>query len=298
MAREPSAPTVQLESVPAALTSSSRPARSKSIANGTPPTVVTTGVADGRPEWPRFHTSTVWCVFVVTRTCRPSGVMATCAGEVEEVRQRRVGEPEAARRAGEGDETGVGDAEAADRAVEARVEDVRDVALDGHGDRQRAARADYLQPGQVPAVHGEDADAVAARVHGVEQAVLAVEGEPGLGRQRVDDGAVEASAQTAGRERGTPDEGAVAGAREGDDAVAGGSSSRTKTAWPPPPPSSAEARAVVAGAAAAVVATASGRPVTRPSAAARARVRRIGDEVVDMADLQAWAVRRTGRGHS
>ncbi len=50
------------------------------------------------------------------------------------------------------------------------VEDVDEVAVDGHADREGAAGADDLAEGEVVAAHREDGHGVAAGVHGVEEA--------------------------------------------------------------------------------------------------------------------------------
>ena len=70
--------------------------------------------------------------------------------------------------------------------------------MDRHADRERAARAQHLAEREPVTADGEDRDRVAARVHGVEQAVPRVGSQRALGRGVVDHGPGQDPAAAAG----------------------------------------------------------------------------------------------------
>jgi hypothetical protein len=100
-----------------------------------------------------------------------------------------------------------------------RVGDVDPVAVERDADRETPAAGDLLDPPEVGAVHGEDGHGVAARVHGVEELVVAVVGERALRGQVVGDGAGQYAALAPGGVDALLGEGAVGGALVGDHGV-------------------------------------------------------------------------------
>src|SRR6185437_1207643 len=100
-------------------------------------------------------------------------------------------------RAEERDQGGAQHPVALHRPAVERVEYVHHVAVHGHADRERAARAQYLPEHEPVAVDGEDRDRVAAGVDRVQQTVLGVEAQRALRRGVVDDGSVQDAAAAA-----------------------------------------------------------------------------------------------------
>jgi hypothetical protein len=110
---------------------------------------------------------------------------------------------------------------ARDAAAVLCVEYVDEVAGRGDADRECAARVDHLAPREVVAVDREDRQGIAARVDCVQERVAGVVGQRALGRQVVDGGAVQHTAQSTGVVGVGKREGAVVGSVVGDDLVSG-----------------------------------------------------------------------------
>ena len=139
-----------------------------------------------------------------------------------ELRGRVRVQAERAVRAGDADQEAAEDPVALHRAAVQRVEDVHQVTVDGHADRERAARAQHLAEREPVTADGEDRNRVAARVHGVEQAVPRIVSQRPLGCGVVDHGPGQDAAAAAGGVVAGRGQGAVGRPVVGHDAVAGG----------------------------------------------------------------------------
>src|SRR5207245_1506961 len=115
-----------------------------------------------------------------------------------ELRGRVRVQAERAVRAGDADQEAAEDPVALYGTAVQRVEHVHQVPVEGDADREQAARAQYLAKPEPVAAHDEDRDRVAARVHGVEQAVPRVAGQRALRRGVVDHGPGQDAAAAAG----------------------------------------------------------------------------------------------------
>ena len=176
------------------------PNGSKAIANGTVPgSLFTVALADRSPPKPTPNTSMALPLpLVVTTSWPPSGVKATCPGVVVNCGVAFGSRPSARCEPGMRNQEAAEDPVALHGTAVQRVEHVHQVAVDGHADREHAARAQHLAEREPVTVDGEDRDRIAARVHGVEQAVPRVVGQRALGRGVVDHGPGQDAAAAAG----------------------------------------------------------------------------------------------------
>ena len=166
------------------------PAGSKVTAKGTvsaAPTF-TTGEGESSPKRPTPNTSmSLPLALVVTISWEPSGEKATWPGcWVNWCRVDGMARPRFRFDPGRGNRCPKKRDVALDAPAVQGVEDVDEVAVDGHAHREVAAGADDLAQGELVAADREHRHGVAAGVHGVEQGVALVVGERALRGEVVD----------------------------------------------------------------------------------------------------------------
>ena len=156
---------------------------------------------------------------VVTISWDPSGENATCPGVWMNWACRQVGDRGPVRSR---DRRGAGRRfPYPDRSAVLGIEDVDELAGDGHAHREGPTRVHHLDQAQLVAGDREDRHRVAPGVHRIEQCVGRVVGERALRGQEIDHRTSEPDPQTSRAIDAGQGEPAVVGPVVGDDLVSG-----------------------------------------------------------------------------